>query len=134
MSKDLYEQLSDIEQQAKLTFEGLSEMKAVLAEVLEKNAELKIENKHLREHLQELEPSATPQTGKEGLKPFRNQNKTYRIFTKKASISARTFMGHDAKITSLAHFVMMSSTANEQTIKKGRAKGMLTFGLSLCHY
>lgn len=66
MSKDLYEQLSDIEQQAKLTFEGLSEMKAVLAEVLEKNAELKIENKHLREHLQELEPSTTPQTGKEG--------------------------------------------------------------------
>ncbi|MSD84079.1 DUF972 family protein [Lactobacillus curvatus] len=66
MSKDLYEQLSDIEQQAKLTFEGLSEMKAVLAAVLEKNAELKIENKHLREHLQELEPATTAQTGKEG--------------------------------------------------------------------
>ncbi|KRM24539.1 DNA replication initiation control protein YabA [Latilactobacillus graminis] len=67
MSKDLYEQLSNIEQQAKLTFEGLSEMKAVLAAVLEKNAELKIENKHLREHLQELGQPTTPKAGAQAL-------------------------------------------------------------------
>lgn len=54
MSKtDLYEQLLTIEQQAKLTFDGITEMKAVLSKVLEENAELEIENKHLREHLQE---------------------------------------------------------------------------------
>ena len=56
MSKtDLYEQLLTIGQQAKLTFDGITEMKAVLSKVLEENAELEIENKHLREHLQELQ-------------------------------------------------------------------------------
>lgn len=65
MSKtDLYERLVRIEQQAKQTFEDITEMKAVLSQVLEENVELEIENKHLREHLQELQ-QATASESKE---------------------------------------------------------------------
>lgn len=37
-------------------------MKAVLSKALEENAELEIENKHLREHLQELQDQTTEET------------------------------------------------------------------------
>lgn len=69
MSKtDLYERLLTIEQQAKLTFDGITEMKEVLSQVLEENVELEIENKHLREHLQELQPTtATTKDSTHGL-------------------------------------------------------------------
>lgn len=57
--KDLYDGFIELETQTKAILAKLAALKADMGTVLEKNAELEIENRHLREHLEELQKSAT---------------------------------------------------------------------------
>lgn len=57
--KDLYDSFLGLENELNATLAKVSAIKNEMATVLEKNAELTIENRHLREHLQELQRSET---------------------------------------------------------------------------
>jgi regulator of replication initiation timing len=56
--KDLYDGFVELEQQTQAMLSKLAALKQNMAQLVEKNAELEIENRHLREHLQELQTSA----------------------------------------------------------------------------
>ena len=51
--REIYDSFEKMEQQTRTVSEMLSKIKEELTQVLEKNAELEIENQHLRERLQE---------------------------------------------------------------------------------
>ena len=53
--REIYDSFEKMEQQTRTVSEMLSKIKEELTQVLEKNAELEIENQHLRERLQEIE-------------------------------------------------------------------------------
>ncbi|WP_125705256.1 DNA replication initiation control protein YabA [Lacticaseibacillus daqingensis] len=56
--KALYDGFVALEQQTQAILDQLKALKTDMGGVLEKNAELEIENRHLREHLQELQKNA----------------------------------------------------------------------------
>lgn len=58
-NKDLYDQLQELEADQAQQLDKLKALQDHLAQILEQNSELKIENQHLRMRLQELEDSAT---------------------------------------------------------------------------
>jgi len=53
--RDLYDSFGDMEQQMQLMLDKMAKLRADMTTVLEKNAELVIENEHLREHMVEIE-------------------------------------------------------------------------------
>ena len=53
--KELYDGFLTLEKHAQQMLREIAAMKDDMAETLERNAELEIENKHLRQHLAELE-------------------------------------------------------------------------------
>lgn len=53
--KELYDGFLSLEKHAQQMLREIAAMKDDMAETLERNAELEIENKHLRQHLAELE-------------------------------------------------------------------------------
>ena len=53
--RELYDGLSDLGAEAQKMIEKIDLIKAEMTKVIEKNAELEIENQHLRAHLKELE-------------------------------------------------------------------------------
>ncbi|WP_057829561.1 DNA replication initiation control protein YabA [Liquorilactobacillus cacaonum] len=53
--RELYDGFSDLGAKAKKMIEEIELIKAEMTKVIEKNAELEIENQHLRTHLKELE-------------------------------------------------------------------------------
>ena len=50
--RELYDSFEELEKQTKFTLSQIERIKAEMGKVIEKNAELEIENQHLREHLQ----------------------------------------------------------------------------------
>ncbi|WP_262315716.1 DNA replication initiation control protein YabA [Lacticaseibacillus parakribbianus] len=56
--KDLYDGFLQLEHETSAILAQLAALKTDMATVLEKNAELEIENRHLREHLEELQKSS----------------------------------------------------------------------------
>ncbi|MFD1672316.1 DNA replication initiation control protein YabA [Agrilactobacillus yilanensis] len=58
-NKDLYDQLQELEVSQTAQLAKLKGLQDHLAQILEQNSELKIENQHLRIRLQELEDTAT---------------------------------------------------------------------------
>ncbi|KRK70372.1 DNA replication initiation control protein YabA [Lacticaseibacillus nasuensis] len=76
--KDLYDGFVQVEQDLQRTMTAMARLKADMTNVLEQNAELEIENKHLREHLQELQNTDHHSTGAEELsKSKANLQKLY---------------------------------------------------------
>lgn len=53
--RELYDSFEELEKQTKFTLSQIERIKAEMGKVIEKNAELEIENQHLREHLHEIE-------------------------------------------------------------------------------
>ena len=51
--RELYDSFEELEKQTKFTLSQIERIKAEMGKVIEKNAELEIENQHLREHLHE---------------------------------------------------------------------------------
>ena len=49
--RELYDSFEELEKQTKFTLSQIERIKAEMGKVIEKNAELEIENQHLREHL-----------------------------------------------------------------------------------
>jgi regulator of replication initiation timing len=58
--KDLYDRLQDLESAQEHQLNSLHELKESLENILEQNSELKIENQHLRAHLEELDADTQP--------------------------------------------------------------------------
>jgi regulator of replication initiation timing len=56
--KELYDGFVQLEQETQAILNKIAVLKNDMAEIVEKNAELEIENRHLREHLQELQANA----------------------------------------------------------------------------
>ncbi|EOH87071.1 DNA replication initiation control protein YabA [Enterococcus asini] len=78
--RELYDGLSNLEEDLKNSLGQLSEMKAALQEIVEKNTTLELENQKLREYLQELEREAAPvpsETKQEMSKSRMNLGKIY---------------------------------------------------------
>ncbi|WP_178195805.1 DNA replication initiation control protein YabA [Ligilactobacillus sp. Marseille-Q7487] len=77
--RELYDSFDDMKAQT-LTIAGMLEnVKSEMTRVIEKNAELEIENQHLRERLQELESKQNKGANNEGglSKSRRNLEKLY---------------------------------------------------------
>lgn len=53
--RDLYDSFGEMEQQMQQMLDKMAKLRADMTTVLEKNAELVIENEHLREHMVEIE-------------------------------------------------------------------------------
>jgi len=53
--RDLYDSFGGMEQQMQQMLDNMAKLRADMTTVLEKNAELVIENEHLREHMVEIE-------------------------------------------------------------------------------
>ena len=53
--RELYDSFEELEKQTKFTLSQIERIKAEMGKVIEKNAELEIENQHLREHLHKIE-------------------------------------------------------------------------------
>lgn len=74
--REIYDSFEKMERQTKAVTEMLSKIKEELTQVLEENAELTIENQHLRDRLQESE---VPQKEEPGLSKSRqNLEKLYK--------------------------------------------------------
>ncbi|KRM06594.1 initiation-control protein [Liquorilactobacillus ghanensis DSM 18630] len=74
--RTLYDKFAELELHAHKSVAELSEIQKSLMEVIERNAELEIENQHLRDHLQELEQHKSSENG--GLsKSRKNLEKLY---------------------------------------------------------
>lgn len=56
--KELYDGFVALEQETQAMLTKIAALKTQMAAIVENNAELEIENRHLREHLQELQTSA----------------------------------------------------------------------------
>lgn len=77
--RDIYDGLNQLEADMERSLRQMSDMKAALQEVLEKNATLEMENQRLREYLQELEekPQAETAAKQEMSKSRLNLEKIY---------------------------------------------------------
>lgn len=77
--RDIYDGLNQLEADMERSLRQMSDMKAALQEVLEKNATLEMENQRLREYLQELEekPQAEAAAKQEMSKSRLNLEKIY---------------------------------------------------------
>ncbi|ANK62496.1 initiation-control protein [Loigolactobacillus backii] len=53
--RELYDSFVNLEQNTQQMLAKIDEMKTDMTQILERNAELEIENQHLREHLEELQ-------------------------------------------------------------------------------
>ncbi|KRL84964.1 DNA replication initiation control protein YabA [Ligilactobacillus equi] len=75
--REVYENFEELEEKTMAVTQALATMKEEFTEILERNAELEIENQHLRERLQDLEEKN--QDVKEGLSKSRqNLEKLYK--------------------------------------------------------
>ncbi|CAI2637325.1 DNA replication initiation control protein YabA [Apilactobacillus apinorum] len=55
--REIYDGLKNMETQTQLMLDKFTELREALTEVMEENAELRIENQHLREFIDEQKPS-----------------------------------------------------------------------------
>ena len=76
--RELYDSFEELEKQTKFTLSQIERIKAEMGKVIEKNAELEIENQHLREHLHEIEQKQKAnKEGTELSKSRKNLEKLY---------------------------------------------------------
>ena len=75
--RELYDSFEELEKQTKFTLSQIERIKAEMGKVIEKNAELEIENQHLREHLHEIEQKQKGKEGTELSKSRKNLEKLY---------------------------------------------------------
>ncbi len=75
-SQNLYDELKAIDGQLKTTVERFSHLHDALIELMEKNAELEIENQHLRDRVNQLTEKAEP-SSPELSKSRKNLEKLY---------------------------------------------------------
>ena len=76
--RELYDSFEELEKQTKFTLSQIERIKAEMGKVIEKNAELEIENQHLREHLHEIEQKQkVNKEGTELSKSRKNLEKLY---------------------------------------------------------
>ena len=76
--RELYDSFEELEKQTKFTLSQIERIKAEMGKVIEKNAELEIENQHLREHLHEIEQNKKGnKEGTELSKSRKNLEKLY---------------------------------------------------------
>jgi regulator of replication initiation timing len=61
--RDLYDSFGDMEQQMQQMLDKMAQLRADMTTVLEKNAELVIENERLREHMVEIENETPKKSG-----------------------------------------------------------------------
>ena len=61
--RDLYDSFGEMEQQMQQMLDKMAKLRADMTTVLEKNAELVIENEHLREHMVEIENELPKKSG-----------------------------------------------------------------------
>lgn len=61
--KDLYDNFIQLEREAQALLTRVTGLKSDMAKALERNAELEMENKHLREHLTAMETTQAASTG-----------------------------------------------------------------------
>lgn len=65
--KKLFDDFSRIEEDLALSLAKVQEMKEVISDLMEQNVRLELENKHLRDHLVELEESRSEKKTETGL-------------------------------------------------------------------
>lgn len=75
-NRKLYDDFSELEKQANRSVEQINKIKEKLMNVIERNAELEIENQHLRDRLEELEQQKQS-TGNGLSKSRKNLEKLY---------------------------------------------------------
>ena len=103
--KELYDGFLVLEKHAQQMLKEIAAMKDDMAETLERNAELEIENKHLRQHLAELEKddNKTSDGGVELSKSKQNLESLYN----EVSMFAQCFMASAGSMTSHVRFVLI---------------------------
>ena len=98
--RSLYDGLNDFESELEHLLENLTEMKASLQDVVEKNTTLELENQRLRDRLRELNQETLPKSEKGRQELSQSMKKDFMF--------VMIYMDHGAKMTNLVPFVWKS--------------------------
>ncbi|CAI2573999.1 Initiation-control protein YabA [Apilactobacillus kunkeei] len=105
--RELYDGIKDLESQTELMLTQFTEVRKALTEVMEENAELRIENQHLHDFINE-QKKMWKTIIRRADHVHLNLVKTWSTYLMKDSMSASSFMDHIVKTMKAVFSVMKS--------------------------